>query len=258
MTGQVLDAAGLFRLDGEVAVVTGAGAGIGRAIAEILASAGAAVIAADLDAAAAEETVARINGAGGKAKGIAANVADEAAPHEIMQAALDAFGRLDILVNNAGVYPPGARLPEIDWDTYRRTYEVNVFAPLRCTAEAAQRMGKGGRIINMSSMESLRPSGPTNTHYSSTKAALNGITRASAHDLAPLGIRVNAILPGLVKTEGTSRVPDQLFDMIAQRAPSGRVGEPLDIAGAALFLASRASAYVNGQCLVVDGGMTIT
>ena len=181
----------------------------------------------------------------------------DAGPAGAVQAATDKFGRLDILVNNAGIYPPGGQLPDIDMQVHSRTYEVNVFGPLRCTAEAAWRMDPGGRIINMSSMESLRPSGPGLSHYSATKAALNAITRASAVDLAERGIRVNAILPGVVRTEGTSGSPPQLFEMIEARAPSRRVGVPDDIAGAVLFLASRASEYVNGHCLVVDGGMTI-
>lgn len=258
MTVNSSEAAALFRLDGEVAVVTGAGAGIGRAIAEILAAAGAQVVAADLDFAAAEVTAGRIEGAGGWAIAVSADMGSDAGPAEVMESAMRTFGRIDILVNNAGIYPPGGMLPDVDWDVHARTYAVNVFGPMRCTAEAARRMEPGARIINMSSMESLRPSGPGLSHYSATKAALNGMTRASAVDLAPKGIRVNAVLPGLVKTEGTSGHPQQLFDMISQRAPSGRVGEPSDIAGAALFLASKASAYVNGQCLVVDGGVTIT
>jgi len=250
--------AALFKLDGECAVVTGAGAGIGRAIAEVLAGAGASVVAADLDLASAEETARRIAAAGGTAVAVAADMGSETGPGETMEAAMRAFGRIDILVNNAGIYPPGGQLPDIDWNAHARTHAVNVFGPLRCTAEAAKRMGKGARIVNMSSMESLRPSGPGLSHYSTTKAALNAITRASAVDLAEQGVRVNAVLPGLIKTEGTSGHPQQLFDMIAARAPSHRAGEPLDIAGAVLFLASKASAYVNGQCLVVDGGMTIT
>lgn len=249
--------ADLLRLEGEVAVVTGAGAGLGKAIAEILAGAGASVVVADIAQETADAAVAQIVDDGGKAVAVVADMGGEAGPGEVMDAAMQAFGRIDILVNNAGIYPPGGQLPDIDWEVHARTHAVNVFGPLRCTAEAVKRMEPGARIINMSSMESLRPSGPGLSHYSVTKAALNGITRASATDLADRGIRVNAILPGLIKTEGTSNHPQQLFDMIAGRTPSRRVGEPLDIAGAALFLASKASAYVNGHCLVVDGGMTV-
>jgi len=132
-----------------------------------------------------------------------------------------------------------------------------LFGAMRCTSEAAKCMQPGGRIINISSMESVRPSGPGATHYGTTKAALNGFTRASAVDLAPLGIRANAVLPGFIKTEGTAGMPQAALDHMAARAPSGRVGEPADIAAAVLYLASPASSYVNGHCLVVDGGTTI-
>ena len=258
MTVNAGDVGALFRLDNQVAVVTGAGAGIGRSIAQMLAAAGAGIVAVDLQQEAADATADGIVRSGGKAVSVAADISGDAGAAEAMEAAMREFGRLDVLVNNAGIYPPGTLLPEIDWATYERVYAVNVFGALRCTSEAARRMKPGGRIINMSSMESLRPSGPTNTHYSSTKAALNAITRAAAVDLATLGIRVNAILPGLVKTEGTSRVPQELFDHIAGTAPSRRAGVPEDIAGAALFLASEASSYINGHCLVVDGGVTIS
>ena len=257
MTGVGAVSSALFRLDGDVAIVTGAGSGLGHAIAVMLADAGARVVAADMNAQLAQRTAAIIAENGGTALPVTADVSDPASVAAMIDVVIAQFGRLDILVNNAGIYPPVPRLPDIDWQAYEKTFAVNVFGVMRCISEAARHMRPGGRIINMSSMESIRPSGPSTAHYNTTKSAVNGLTRASAVDLAPLGIRVNAILPGLIKTEGTARMPQEMLDGIAAHAPSGRVGEPQDIASAALFLASPASSYVNGHCLVVDGGTTI-
>ena len=256
MTGD--DAAGLFRIDGEAALVTGAGAGIGRAIATTLAAAGMSVMAADISMAAAQTTADAIVRAGGRAEPIVADIGAEGGPEHAVTATIRAFQRIDVLVNNAGVYVPGGRLPDLDWTVFERTCAVNLFGALRGMIEAGRQMQPGSRIINISSMESLRPSGPGIANYSATKAALNALTRQAAVDFAPSGIRVNAILPGLIRTEGTSAATPEMFEMIAARAPSRRIGMPADIAAAALFLASPASSYVNGHCLVVDGGVTIT
>lgn len=251
------DAQAAFNLTGETAVVTGAGAGIGRGVALACAAAGAKVVAADLNAEGAEKTAALITQKGGDAVAAAADIADPDGPAQIVETTFGAFGRLDILINNAGIYPRGTLMPEVDWPTLEQTYNVNIFGTIRCTEHAAARMSQGGRIINISSMESLRPSGPGNAYYSSTKAAINALTRQWAVDLAERNIRVNAILPGLIKTEGMHRTPQAFLDHVAARAPSRRIGQPDDIAGAVLFLAAGASSYVNGQCLVVDGGLTI-
>lgn len=254
----VSSTAALFRLDGIVAIVTGAGAGIGRSIALMFAGAGAAVVAVDRDAESAANTVSLAEPAGGRVLALTADVALPADCQKIFDTTLSQFGRLDVLVNNAGIYPPFPRLPEIDWETFHRTFEINVHAALRCSCEAARHMKPGSRIINISSIESLRPSNPSTSHYGMSKATVNAMTRAAAVDLAPMGIRVNAILPGLVKTEGTRALPDATVAQFSQHAPSGRIGAPEDIAAAALFLASAASSYINGHCLVVDGGVTIS
>lgn len=246
-----------FRLDGRVAIVTGAAAGIGKACAHALAEAGAAIVMTDLDAVKLEAAAEALERKGAQVMALAGDIAAEDTPRELVEASMARFGRLDVLVNNAGIYPRGPRLPDADWSIIEKTFAVDLLAPLRCISEAAKRIGRGGAIVNVSSMESLRPSGPGNVHYSSAKAALNAVTRASAVDLGPLGIRVNAVLPGLIHTEGTAHVPEEFLQHVAGRTPCGRIGEAADIAAAVVFLASPAAAYVNGQSLVVDGGITI-
>lgn len=246
----------MFRLDGQCAIVTGGAAGIGFSVVSLLTAAGADVVAVDYDPAALTRATDRIAPGKGRMVTCQADVAEEASVQSIIYKALAEFGRIDVLVNNAGIYPPSPRLPEMDFDTAGRVFSVNLFGAMRLTGAAAAVMTAGGRIINISSIESLRPSNPSNAYYGTSKAALNGFTRAAALDLAPRGIRVNAVLPGVIATEGTSAIPDPHLAALAGRAPSGRIGKPDDIASAVLFLASRASEYVNGHCLVVDGGLS--
>jgi len=243
-------------LQGKSALVTGAGSGIGRSIACFFASMGASVAVVDLNQSSADATSDFIRTHGGRALALAADVSDAGATEHVLAATLEHFQHLDVLVNNAGIYPPGGPIPELDSAIFERTFQINVDGTFYYLSEAAKRMNPGGSIINISSNVSIRPVGPGIAHYSASKAAVNALTRAAAVDLAPRGIRVNAILPGIVATEGT-RALEEAYDSFAERTPSGRIGKPEDVASAALFLASPASSYINGQCLVVDGGASI-
>lgn len=245
-----------FRLDDDVALVTGAGSGIGRGVAALLARAGATVIAGDRDAGLARATAAVIGEQGGRCVEAVFDVADEQAVGCAISQIADTHGRLDILVNNAGIYPVRP-LTEVDEATWNRTFDVNLRGAFWCMRAAAARMRNGGRIVNVSSIDSLRPSGPGLGHYGASKAALNALTRSAALEFGPLGIRVNAVLPGVIATEGTSQRPPEFVELGSSRTPLRRIGDPGDIAGAVLFLVSGAATFVQGHALVVDGGLTI-
>lgn len=246
----------LMTLKGKTAIVTGAGAGIGRSIACMLASAGAGVVVVDQNPVSVEATSRFIEEHGGRALPVSADVADLSATKTVLISTLDHFHQIDVLVNNAGIYPSAQPLPHLDSHTFESTFRVNVEGTLNYICEAAKMMDKGGSIINISSNVSLRPPGPGIAHYATSKAAINALTRSAAVDLASQGIRVNAVLPGIVVTEGTSALEDR-FQSFVDRTPSGRIGLPEDIATVALFLASAASSFINGQCLAVDGGASI-
>lgn len=241
-------------LRNEVAVVTGAGSGIGRAIANYLAGAGAHVVVVDRDEAAAQATV---DGIGHSAEALTLDITDSSAVATAFAAIADRHGRIDVLVNNAGVYPMLA-IDELDDATWDRVLSVNLRGAFTCMREAARRMESGGRIVNISSIDSLRPSAVGLGHYGASKAALNALTRSAAVEYGPLGLRVNALLPGVIATEGTSATPDEQRREWASRTPVRRLGTPEDIAGAVLFLVSPFAAFVQGHGLVVDGGITIS
>ena len=246
-----------FDLSGRVALVTGASRGIGRSIAEGLARAGASVAVTSREAARLDETVAGLAALGCAALPIAHDAAAVEGCRAAVAQAADHFGRLDILINNAGVEQvcPSLEVDEALWD---RILDTNLKGAFFCAQAAARRMaadGQGGAIVNLCSLTS-HVGVPTAVPYGSSKSGLLGMTRALAAEWAPLGIRVNAIAPGYFPTDMTEvfyRDAGWRAAMLA-KIPQARFGAVADLQGAAVFLASDASAYVTGQCLPVDGG----
>lgn len=243
-----------FRLNDKVAVVTGAGAGIGRAIAELFASAGAAVVVSDLDRAAAQEVTDTVIAAGNKAVGTACDVTSEDDLAGLVDLAADQFGGVDVLVNNAG--GGGPKPFDMPMSDFEWAYRLNVFSLFRLTQLCAPLMSDrgGGAVLNISSMAGENVNSGMSS-YASSKAAVNHLTRNIAYDLGPKGIRVNAIAPGAIKTHALSTVlTPEIERRMLTKTPLGRLGEPNDIAYAALFLCSPAAAWVSGQVLGVSGG----
>lgn len=243
-----------FALAGQVAVVTGAGAGIGRGIARLFASAGAAVVVSDLKAETAKAVADEIVSAGGKATSLACNVTRDADLEAVVGAAISHFGRLTILINNAG--GGGPKPFDMPMDDFRWAYELNVFSVFRLSQLAAPHIeaAGGGAILNISSMAGENKN-KRMASYASSKAAENHLTRNIAFDLGPRGIRVNAIAPGAIKTDALASVLNaDIEKAMLKHTPLGRLGEAEDIANAALFLCSPASAWVSGQILTVSGG----
>ena len=244
----------LFRLDGHVAVVTGAGAGIGRGIARVFSGAGASIVVSDLNAETAQAVAAEIVAEGGKAVGLACDVTKEPDLRAVVKTALDRFGKLSILVNNAG--GGGPKPFDMPMDTFRWAYELNVFSLFRLTQLAAPHMAAAGEgaVLNISSMAGENKN-QRMASYASSKAAVNHLTRNVAFDLGAMGIRVNAIAPGAIKTDALASVltPD-IEKAMLKHTPLGRLGEAEDIAYAALFLCSPAASWISGQVLTVSGG----
>ncbi len=244
-----------FRLDGQVALVTGASRGLGASMAMALAEAGAEVaLVARGDLGTTRKAIERI---GRRAIAIQADLADRSATDAILAAALDAFGRVDILVNNAGIIrrAPVLESSDEDWDA---VIEVNlraVFALSRAVARSMAGRKSGGRIVNIASLLSFQ-GGIRVSAYTAAKSGLLGLTRAFSNELAPLGINVNAIVPGYMETDNTQALRDDPVrnrDILA-RIPAGRWGMPDDLSGAVVFLASPAAVYVHGATVTVDGG----
>ena len=246
----------LLDLSGEVAIVTGAGAGIGRAVAERLAEAGAAVLVSDLDAATAEEVAAAIGAAGGRAAALACDVTKEDQREAVVKAAVDAFGGVTILVNNAG--GGGPQPFDMPLGTFEWAFQLNVFAGFHFSQLCAPHMEAAGHgaIVNVSSMAGENKD-RNMTSYAASKAAVNHLTRNMAFDLGPKGVRVNAIAPGATRTHALSTVlTPEIEKQMLKHTPLGRLGDPEDMANAVLFLVSPMSSWVSGQVLTVSGGGT--
>ncbi len=251
-----MDIQNMFRLDGDVAIVTGAADGIGRGIAETFARAGAAVVVTDLNKDGAEAVAKGIVDNGGQAIGLECNITDETQRQTVIDAALKSFGKITLLANNAG--GGGPKPFDIPMKDFEWAFELNVFAMFRFMQMVAPHMeaAGGGAVLNISSMAGENK----NIHmasYSSSKAAVNHLTRNVAFDLGPKGIRVNAIAPGAIKTHALAKVlTPQIEAAMLKHTPLGRLGQTQDIANAALFLCSPAAAWVSGQVLTVSGGGT--
>jgi 2-dehydro-3-deoxy-D-gluconate 5-dehydrogenase len=259
--------ADLVRLEGRVAVVTGAAHGIGFGIASRLAEAGAAVLVADLHESAAADAAAELSARGWRAEARRADVSDEADVVAMVEAARSAFGGIDILVNNAGIFP-NVPISATSADDFDRVIAVNLRGLFLCTKHASRLMieqARGGRIINITSIDALHPSMIGLAHYDASKHGAWGFTKNSALELAPHQIWVNAIAPGGITTPGVEALqtaapapegidPQQAVEAFLARIPMGRMGEPDDIGKVALFLASDLASYLTGSQIVVDGG----
>jgi 2-deoxy-D-gluconate 3-dehydrogenase len=261
----------LVNLTGKTAVVTGGAVGIGYGIAYRLAEAGANVIVADRDGAAAESAAKQLREHGYTAAATATDVADEDSVAHMIDTTVDTYGGVDILVNNAGIYP-NVLVMNMTANDFDRVVGVNLRGVFLCTRIAAKQMieqGRGGRIINVTSIDALHPSSVGLAHYDASKHGVWGFTKNVAIELAPHGIWVNAIAPGAIATPGVaaaqsgSELPadvdmHQLIEAFLVRIPMKRMGEPDDIGRAALFLASDLSSYLTGTQIVVDGGVLLS
>ena len=247
----------MSKLTGKVAIVTGASKGIGAAIAKALAAEGASVVVNYASSkSGADAVVDAIAKAGGKALAVGGDVSKDAEAQGIVDAAIKAYGRLDILVNNSGVYS-FAPIEEITEELFHKQFNVNVLGLLLVTKAAVKHLDEGGSIINIGSVVS-RITPPGSAVYTGTKAAVDGITGVLSRELGPRKIRVNALNPGMVETEGVHSagfIGSDFESGTVVQTPLGRLGQPGDIASIAVFLASDDSAWLTGEQLLAGGGL---
>src|SRR5437763_7523272 len=248
----------LFRLDGKVAIVTGASSGLGVAFAEGLAEAGADVAICARRVERLEETKRRVEELGRRCLAVPADVAKVEDCQRVVDETVSELGRVDVLVNNAGVgtaYPASREPPE----EFRRVVEVNLFGSYWMAQACGRAMKDGGSIVNIGSVLGSTTAGLPQAAYASSKAAIIGLTRDLAQQwTGRKGIRVNALAPGFFRSEMTDQYPEGYIDSQIARVPAGRAGDPEELVPAAIFLASDAASYVTGILLPVDGGLLTT
>jgi NAD(P)-dependent dehydrogenase (short-subunit alcohol dehydrogenase family) len=250
----------LFDIAGKVAIVTGASRGIGQSIAEEMAKAGARVVLASRKQADLEKVVEGIRAQGGEAVAVAAHTGQKQTLIDLAQKTVDLFGRVDILVNNAATNPHFGPVLEAEDSLWQKTIEVNLMGNVwLCQAVVPiMRQNGGGKIINIASIVGLNP-GHFQGIYSVTKAGLISLTKTLAMELGRDNIQVNAVAPGLVQTKFAQVLweNERMMEQVLMKTPVGRIGQPIDIAGLVLWLASPASSFVTGAVFVADGGMTL-
>lgn len=247
----------LRRLEGKVAVITGAGRGIGAAIARRFAAEGASLVMNSLSDSA-SKIADEINAAGGKAVAVQGNVSIAAEAVQVIETAGANFGRLDILINNAGITRDGLllRMSEEDWDAVLDTNLKSVYLCCRAALRPMLKSRGGGRIINLSSVIGLSGNAGQ-ANYAASKAGIIGFTKSLAKELASRQVTVNAIAPGFIITDMTAGMGSEAKEALLHRIPLGSLGVAEDVAAAAAYLASEEARYITGQTLTVDGGMTL-
>jgi 3-oxoacyl-[acyl-carrier protein] reductase len=257
MTEQIKKSRISADLSGQPAIVTGAARGLGRAIAQTLAAAGAKVACVDVNMETLGETVKIIRDAGGTAEAIACDVTDSSRVGEAVDQVVKLWGGLQILVNNAGITRDNVilRMKDEQWDA---VLNINLRGTFLFTRAAAKPLIKGhkGRIINIASVSGLMGN-PGQANYSASKAGVIGLTRTVARELAGRNVTVNAVAPGFIATDMTAALGEEMLGKIKAEIPLGRLGDPQDVADAVLFLASDAAGFITGHVITVDGGLTV-